>query len=273
MLPGVYLAAPDRPSRRQAQVAALLYAGPESALDDVDACAHFGLKAAALVEGHVFVVVPDHAKARGAGYVHVRRTSRPFVTLYAGPLRYVDPATALIAVARRLRSEQAVLAVLSEGVQRRVVRLGQLVRAHDEGPPKGARLTHLALSDLGAGVRSAPEGAFRRLALRSRVLPPLLYNRRLRLPTGRIVVPDALALDAGLVHETNGRGPHEREDLFESMQVRHDAMTEADVIVLHNSPRRIRRDGPAVIAQFERCYLANTGRGLPEGVELLPEDL
>jgi hypothetical protein len=74
------------------------------------------------------------------------------------------------------------------------------------------------------------------------------------------------------VHETNGRSAHRREDLFEDMQVRHDAMTEAGLTVLHNAPRRIALRGREVIAQFERCYLRDVGRGLPPGVELLAED-
>jgi hypothetical protein len=101
-------------------------------------------------------------------------------------------------------------------------------------------------------------------------LPPLLYNRRLKLPGGRIISPDALALDAGLVHETNGRAAHRRDDLFDDMQERHDAMTVAGLTVLHNTPRRIALRGREVITQFERCYVRDAGRGLPPGVVLLP---
>lgn len=172
-------------------------------------------------------------------------------------------------MSRRLSSERAVLAAFSEAVQRRLVTVEQLTTAHIQGPPRRAGLADAALADIGAGIHSAPEADFRRLAEASLVLPPLLYNRRLRLPSGRVVVPDALAVDAGLVHETNGRRPHEREDLFDDMQERHDEMTESGLVVLHNSPRRIRSQARSVIAQFERCYQLNAGRGLPEGITLL----
>ena len=56
------------------------------------------------------------------------------------------------------------------------------------------------------------------------------------------------------------------------MQERHDAMTTAGLTVLHNSPRRIRARGETVLREFEACYRANAGRGLPPGVLLLPED-
>jgi hypothetical protein len=127
----------------------------------------------------------------------------------------------------------------------------------------------VALQSIGAGVRSAPEGDFRQLAEASTVLPSLAYNVLLRLPSGRLISPDAVALDAGLVHETNGRSSHRREDLFDDMQERHDAMTEADLIVMHNSPRRLWLDGRRAIAQFERVYLRHAGRGLPPGVSVV----
>jgi len=272
VLPGVYLAAPGRPNRLQAQVAALLYAGGDAALDDVDACGLAGLAAVKPGNGLVFVVVPEGSAARSRGFVRVRRSRQPLTTLWATyQRRYLAPAGALVAMSRRIRSEETVLAAFSEAVQRRIVTLEQLVAAHPAGPPKCAAAAELALGDLGAGVRSAPEGTFRRLADGSLVLGEVLYNRRLQLPNGRIVVPDALAPEARLVHETNGRGPHQREDLFESMQERHDVMTTAGLILLHNSPRRLRRNGALAIAEFERCYLDNKGRGLPPGVTLLED--
>jgi hypothetical protein len=162
-----------------------------------------------------------------------------------------------------------VLALLSEVVQRQVASYEDLVRAHVRGSPRNARLADAALEHVGAGIRSVAEFDFRRLAEASSVLPPLVYNPVLRLPTGRLVSPDALAVDAGLVHETNGRAAHARVDLFEDMQERHDAMTESGLVVLHNPPRRIRRQGRAVIAQFEHVYLRHAGRGLPDGVRMV----
>jgi hypothetical protein len=94
-------------------------------------------------------------------------------------------------------------------------------------------------------------------------------QRLLRLCDGRLISPDALFLDAGLVHETNGRVAHLREDLFEDMQERHDAMTTSGLTVLHNSPRRLALHGREVISQAERCYLRDVGRGLPPGVTLV----
>jgi microsomal dipeptidase-like Zn-dependent dipeptidase len=91
----------------------------------------------------------------------------------------------------------------------------------------------------------------------------------LRLSTGRIVCVDALLRSSGIVHETNGRVAHAREDIFEDMQERHDALTAEGLTVLHNSPRRLSRHGAAVVAELERCHVRLDGRGLPLGITVL----
>ena len=101
------------------------------------------------------------------------------------------------------------------------------------------------------------------------MLPTPICNALLRLPDGQHISPDALFLDAGVVHETNGRVAHHRDDLFDDMQARHDAMTSAGLTVLHNPPRRLATHARLIIAQVERCYLRNKGRGLPPGVNIV----
>lgn len=271
LLPSVYFAGGGSPTRRQRMIAALLYAGSDSAIDDVDACRFHGVKAAVVDDHLIHVVVPWGSPVRSHGFVQVRRTTREPRILSTGRLRYVDPATAVIAAARRLRSDRSVLALISDAVQRKVTNVEDLMYAHIAGPPRNARRTDSALAQVGAGIRSAPEADFRNLAEASRILPPLLYNRRLLLPNGRIISPDALAPDAPLVHETNGRKAHARDDLFEDMQLRHELMTTAGLIAFHTSPRRLALHGAEVIRAFERRYLKEAGRGLPPGVILMPE--
>jgi hypothetical protein len=117
--------------------------------------------------------------------------------------------------------------------------------------------------------RSAPEAEFRKLAEASLILPPAEYNVWLRLPSGRVVCVDALWRSSALIHETNGRRAHARQDLFEDMQERHDELTTAGLAVLHNPARRIWGRPREVITQTERCHLIYDGRGLPPGVAVL----
>jgi hypothetical protein len=270
LLPGVYLCQPGDPARRQRLTAALLYCGDDAAIDGIDACSYHGVKSVPVDDVTVYVAVPPDSPARSRHWVVVRRSAH-FDVCHSAMLRYVDPATAVIAATRRLSSPRAVLAVMSEAAQRRVASPNQLLRAHLVGPRKNARLADDALRHIRRGVRSAPEGDFSLLAQAMPTLPPLLYNRLLRMPDGRRVSPDALAPDAPVIHETNGRVAHEREDLFEDMQERHDYLTAIGFTVLHNPPRRIARNGRCVISEFERCYQRLAGTGWPDGVVLLEQ--
>jgi hypothetical protein len=130
LLPSVYLTSAGTPSRRQMMIGALLWAGPESAIDDVDACRFHGIKDAAVDDRTVHVVVPWGSPARTRGFVVVRRTTRQPVIVRTERLRYVDAATAVIAATRRMRSDRAVLALVSDSVQRRVTSPQELMLAH-----------------------------------------------------------------------------------------------------------------------------------------------
>lgn len=269
LLPGVYLCHGGEPSRRQLLVAALLYAGEQAAVDSVDACRFHGVAAAHVDESQVCIVVPWGCPVRSQGFVKVRRTVRPFPTIATDLVRYVDAPTAVVAACRSQSSMRRVTAILSDAVQRGIVTERQLLAAHAAGSPRKAALTGQGLEAVLAGVRSVPENDARLIFQASHALPAPLYNCLLRLPAGRLISPDALIVDAGLVHETNGRRAHARADLFEDMQTRHDVMTAAGLTVLHNSPRRLLRSAPQVLAEMEQCYERLAGRGLPAGVEIV----
>jgi hypothetical protein len=269
LLPGVYLACPGDPTRRQMLVAALLYAGPNAAIDGADACRYYGIRPVIIDENLVRVVVPRGDSARSAGFVAVRQTTAALNVEATSMVRYVDPATAVIAATRRMTRPRGVLAALSDALQRGITTYDALLRAHLDGPPRNQRQTAEALEQLGAGIRSVAEADFRNLIAKSRVLPAVEFNVWLRLRDGRRVCVDALIRSSAVVHEVNGRLAHAREDLFEDMQERHDAVTTSGLTVLHNSPRRIRKAGAEVLDQFERCHVMYDGRGMPEGVEIL----
>jgi hypothetical protein len=271
VLPGVYLSHRGELSRRQMLVAALLYAGTDTAIDGADACRFHGVKAVSIDNECVHVVAPWGSPARSRGFVIVRRTYAPITMMSTGSVRYIDPAAAVIAATRQMASRRTVLAVLSDALQRRLTTYEDLVVAHLQGSPRNSRPADEALEDLGAKTRSAPEADFRRLALASTVLPTVEYNVRLRLSSGRELCVDALIASSAVIHETNGRTAHAREDLFEDMQERGDALTAEGFAVLNNAPSRIRLRGREVIAEFERCHLRNAGRGLPPGVRILPQ--
>jgi hypothetical protein len=269
LLPSVYLARPGDPTRRQMLVGALLYAGPGSQIDGADACRFHGIRAIALDEQVVYVTVPQASRVRSTRFVVIRRSSNQVVGETTARLRYVDAATAVIAATRTMSRPRAVLAAFSDALQRNVTTYDELHRAHLEGPPRNSRLATEALRQLGAGALSVAEADFQRLATTSAALPRIDYNVWLRLRCGRLVCVDALIRSSALVHEVNGRIAHAREDLFEDMQERHDALTASGFTVLHNSPRRIRQNPREVLSQVEQCHQIYDGRGMPNGVEAL----
>ena len=269
VLPDVFLTYTAGLTRRQMLIAALLWAGPEAAIDGRDACRFHGVRAVAVDDDRIDIVIPATGRVRSTGFVNVRRTVAPLRVVQTERLRYVDPATAVIAATRRMPNERNVLAALSDALQRNACTEHELLRAHVQATPRNAAVTDRALAAIGSGARSVPEVTFKELAEASAVLPPLQYNCLLRLPSGRKISPDALAEDAGVVHETNGRKFHQREDLFEDMQERHELMTVAGLIALHNTPRQLWTNGRRIISGFETCYLRNCGRGLPPGVVIL----
>jgi hypothetical protein len=243
LLPSVYVTQPSEATRRQMLIGAQLLAGPASAIDGGDACRFHGMKSVAVDDAIVDVVEPWGERARSTGFVVIRRTLAPISCVQGQYVRFVDAASAVIAATRRMRADRSVLAALSDALQRNVTTYDELMRAHIRGSPRNARSADRALQYLADGARSAAEADFLRLVAASPMLPRPTCNALLRLPEGQIISPDALFLDAGLVHETNGRVAHHRDDLFDDMQARHDAMTSAGLTVL--------------------------GRGLPPGVTVV----
>jgi hypothetical protein len=183
-------------------------------------------------------------------------------------------ARALVDFGLRARDERVVLGVLADAVQRNKVSVGALEKALRIAPKQGRAATAAAIEALRAGIRSVPEQDFRAIAQGVRT-PPVLFNPLLQLPSGRRISPDALIEQCGLVHETNGRLAHAEDDLFESMQERHDVMTAAGLTALHNPPRRLLSDSRLVAIEWRQCARRQAGLGLPPGVSVLrrgPED-
>lgn len=272
LLPGVYLAASGSPSERQRRIAALLYAGDESQLSDATALGAYGARYLPR-DDTIYVMVPATDTRASRDGVRVRRTHRlPSARLVDG-LRCVPPARALAEFAARIGDERAACAVLADAVQRRIARTEDVVEELKHVTGRGAGVARRVGSWIALGARSAAEVDFLALCRASLVLPAPLVNPVLELPTGRVVIPDALFVDAGLVHETNGREHHAAEDRFDDMQARHGAMTASGLTVLHSSPRQLRLQGQRVVHEVEQCYLRDRGRGLPRGVRLVRADV
>ncbi|HVT64030.1 MAG TPA: hypothetical protein VHD81_02635 [Mycobacteriales bacterium] len=267
-LPGVYATFRGELTHRQRSRAALLYAGESAQLADVTALARYGVRYLP-PESDLYVLIPAEQHRASRGFVVVRRTHRiPEPRLIEG-LSYCPPERALVEAAARIGVPQTAHAMLADAVNRRIAGVAALTEEAEHSTGRGAGVARRAVMEIASGARSAPEVDFVRLCRSSPELPEPLLNQVLVLPDGRRVIPDALFPGAPLIHEVNGREFHEGEDLFESMQERHDAITAAGLTALHNSPRRIRREGRAVLGEVVACYRRLAGQGLPPGVRLI----
>ena len=269
VLPEILLTLPTPPTRRQNLIAARLHAGDNTVIDGLCACRYHGFENIPPDDGQVRVVLPWGKPARSHDFVVVRRTTLPIEFVETDYLKYLAPAAAAVMGARELKHERSAFALLAEGLQRKLVSYDELLLAQHQAPPKHRLRVDRMLGALGTGVLAVSENDFRILAQTSRILPSAEYNVLLRLPSGRVISPDALYRSAGLVHETNGRKSHAAEDRFESMQERHDVMTASGLTVLHNSPRQVRREGSRVLGELEQCFCRLDGQGLPPGVEVI----
>jgi hypothetical protein len=270
-LPGVYSSTTNALSYRQELRAGLLHAGPAAQIGDLSALRLYKvpfLPADPLVR----VLVPGNVQRISTEFVVVRRTARlPEPVMVAG-LPTVPLHRAVADFARRHPDEREALAVAAAAVQGHGVRVADLISEAQLGPARGRPRLLRVLEPLAAGVRSAPEQDFRMLVRRSRVLPEPLWNAVIVLSDGRIFIADALWLEAALIHEVNGKRYHAAEDAgerrFADMHRRAAGLTTEGFTVLGSAPSSIWKEGPAIIAELERCYLRDRGRGLPSGVKL-----
>ncbi|HVV76813.1 MAG TPA: hypothetical protein VHC43_12315 [Mycobacteriales bacterium] len=273
VLPGIYIAASSAPPQRQRLRAALLFAGPQAVLSDTSALRLFGVPYVP-ADDKIRVLVPDAVQRHSRDFVVIKRSIRMPTACVVGGLQVAPVCRSLCELGQRHPNERESLAVVAAAVQSRLVTARELsVEAH-AGPARGRPRLLRVIAPVEAGVRSAPEADFRRIVESSRVLPPPLWNALVELPDGRRFSPDALFVEAGLVHETNGRQFHAPEagnGVFEDMQRRNDALVAAGFVVLHNSPSRLRAEPAVVRREVEQAYRRNAGRGLPGGVRFLRE--
>ncbi|HEY2505991.1 MAG TPA: hypothetical protein VGI58_05715 [Streptosporangiaceae bacterium] len=260
LLPGVYLTSTGAPTWEQRQVAALLSAGPASMITGTAALLSHRISSPA--PGLVDVLVPMRCKRASCDFVVFHRTRRlPAAFACDGPLRFALPARAVADAVRDLTELSAARAIVGSAVQKRRCSVADLVTELRAGPVRGSASLRAALAEVADGVRSAAEGDFRRLILRSG-LPRPLFNATLLLDGRLLAIADAWWPQAGLVVEIDSREWHLSPADWEQTMHRHARMTAAGLRVLHVSPRQVRDEGKDVLQLIASAH--RTGRRVPD---------
>lgn len=254
LLPGVYLTANGVPSFQQKEMAALLYAGPGSVVTGPVALMHHSIRNdgdASIIN----VLVPTERQRMSTGFVKLHRTTRmPSRTCSAGPVRLALAPRAVADTARLLVDYRDVRAVVAEAVQLGRCTLRELAQELSGSPVRGSAMFRQALAEVADGIRSTAEGDLRSLIKAARLRAPL-YNPALY--DGKVFLgkPDAWWPRAGVVVEIDSRAWHLSPEDWDRTRYRHDRMGAAGIIVLHFSPRDLRRQ-PGLVTKQIRDALA-----------------
>lgn len=259
LLPGIYLTVTGAPTQQQLEMAAALYAGPQSAVTGAAALRYYGLPSPQ--SRVVDVLVPVLVQRRGASYVRLHRTARIPAFIYVTPrLAYAPPARAAADAALWLRDLREVRAVIAGAVQRGGCRPEELAQELRAGPIRHSALLRRVLAEVSDGVRSAPEAELRDL-IKEASLPMPLFNPRLYLPNGTFLgCPDAWWPEAGLAVEVDSKQWHFSPEDWERTMGKHARFGEHAIVTLHFTPHQLRAEQAAIIAKLRNAYHAGTTR-------------
>jgi very-short-patch-repair endonuclease len=247
MLPGIYLTTTGQPTRDQLQIAAALFAGPESVITGWAALRNYRIRVpeTRLVD----VLVPADRKRTSCKYVLVHRTCRmPLSVTCDGPMRFAPVARAVadtVRGQRHLKLSDA-RAVVAGAVQKGLCTAQDLAVELADGPVQGSAQLRSILVEVLDGIRSPAEADFRDL-IRKSGLPQPMFNPRLMLDGKLVAKPDAWWPEAALAVEIDSREWHLGPDDWEQTMRRHDRLIAVGIRVLHFSPRQVRTEPARIL--------------------------
>jgi hypothetical protein len=256
LLPGVVLLGPGVPTASQRQMAALLYAGPDSWLSGPTALTLHGWPSQAW-DRKVHVLVPPSRRSRDVAWTSIRRswfTDERVVE--RGPLKYSCLPRALVDTAARAPDDSECRALVIDAVQRRLVRLDDVSHWIDARRPNGRARLRRALAEAAAGSWSVPEADLALLLAQSSVVPQPWLNPELRDATGRrLTTPDLWFDDVAMAVMVHSREFHGGAIDWEATVNADSDLSACRVVVIGVTPAAIARDPARVLDRIERAYL------------------
>lgn len=265
LLPSIYLLSREEPRERQRQIAALLWAGPDSALAGSTAAAAFGIEAV-VGDGRIQVVVPRNRNSRERAFVRVRRTELvdPDVVV-RGPLRLSSRARACVDACLETRSDRTREAIIIEAVQKRVATLDALTEWAQRLRPRDAVLLAPALELARQGSWSVPEAELLDLLRAQPWGVDIWCNPHLTDARGRsLVSPDLWVDDVGLAIMVHSHRFHSQGEDWDRTVEADDRLRAVGVEVVGVTPRRITHAAAEVTSRILGAYARAQGRPRPE---------
>lgn len=246
LLPGTILLHNGTPTRREREIAALLYCGPAAMLTGTSALRRHGLRRLP-DDDTVHALVPAHRQVRSVGFLLVERTTRLPQPLEREGLAVAPLVRAVLDEARRRRDPTSIAGLMAEPVQRQMLLAEQLVEELEAGCRKGTAAPRGVLRAIRAGVLSAAEFDARAW-WESRGLPPARFNVRVLRPDRRLLaVVDVCVEEFGFVWEIDSVEAHFATSAqVEATARRRRALRDAGLVVVGSRPTQIRDDPDGV---------------------------
>ena len=263
VLPSVVCTTGPQLTARQRLVAAMLHAGAGSMIGSLSAAAWHGVTAAG--DPRVHVLTPATRHARNAGFVVVRRTSRPDPhPWHRGAVTLTSPARAVVDAARDAGTADAALAIVCEAVERRLVSAPALRHEVESGPRTGSGLVRRAVQVAEAGAWSVPEVELIRLVEGCPELPPAWPNPDLTAVDGtRLPTPDLWFDAVGLAVQVHSRQWHSSPDQWDATVMSDGVFAEYGIPIVGVTPRAVRRDPERVRRRLVRACAEASRRPRP----------
>ena len=254
VLRGVYVTVTGTPTLRQRRQAALLIAGPGSALT-----AGTGLRVHGVLDDEpqldVHVAVPESRRVRpdefrvGGGAVVIVRTTRSLAS-YSSDLPTLSVARCVTDACLRSTSMNEVRHLVSTAVQRRRTRVADLERELELAPQRGSGLLRRAIDEAAGGARSVPEGVLLR-SLRKVQLPAYRLNADVFAEDGRwLARPVVVMEEIKLAVEVDGRRWHLDGERWVADVERHTRLEAEGWTVLRYPASRVLTDPDGVAREI-----------------------
>lgn len=249
ILPGVYSTMTGKVTLEQRQVAALLYAGPDSVITGPAAIRLHRLRSPG--PDTIDVLVPWTVKRQSMGFVRIHRTRRMPACYRTGPIRFTRAARAVADAAHGFTALDDVRAVVAEAVQRQACSIAEISLELEEGSRRDATHLRAALAEVRDGIRSVAEARFRQRVRRSD-LPQPMFNAFLRAADGTdIGEVDAWWADAGVSAEIDSQEYHFYREGWLRTDAKRSRLLKHGILPHNIAPSRVDNDWAAIYAELK----------------------
>ncbi|ANZ42844.1 hypothetical protein BBK82_18480 [Lentzea guizhouensis] len=256
MYPGVVLLHNGPPTPDQHLTAALLRAGPSSAVTGAEACRRHGLPAHGR---ELHLLSPASVRGTGPLIIERCRPMPPVHTIDGFPV--VPAARAVVDACRQMRSPDEATALIAASIQRGLCTPTSL-REEARTNRFGTKLARTVLKDLGR-AESVAERDARRLSHRIRLTTPH-WNVTIADSTGLVIGrPDAWFDDVALAWEIDSRAFHYGPRDYERTLARNSRYAAAGILVVQTLPTRLRDQPEQVARELKQAHRAAAARPRP----------